>query len=81
MCDVPTNVDTFHADVKPGDLLTHGRPVIAFLLNAILAQASPYSDRSDASHLGQIFAESTLDTLAQEVDRRGSIFIIQGLLI
>ena len=61
--------------------MAEGPYVTPFLLNAVLAQAARYSDRPEAPQLGQIFAQKTLDTLAQEVDRGSSIPTIQGLLI
>ncbi|MDI1489551.1 MAG: hypothetical protein OHK93_000748 [Ramalina farinacea] len=63
------------------DILANGPYVTPFLLNTILAEAARYSDRPDAAYLGQTFAQKTLDTLAQEVDRGSSIPTIQGLLI
>lgn len=63
------------------DLTSSGPYVTPFLLNAVLAQAARYSDRPEASKLGQTFAQRTLDTLAVEVDKGSSIPTIQGLLI
>lgn len=63
------------------DLTSSGPYVTPFLLNAVLAQAARYSDRPEASKLGQTFAQRTLDTLAAEVDKGSSIPTIQGLLI
>lgn len=63
------------------DLTSSGPYVSPFLLNAVLAQAARYSDRPEASKLGQAFSQRTLDTLAAEVDKGSSIPTIQGLLI
>lgn len=63
------------------DLTSSGPYVTPFLLNAVLAQAARYSDRPEASKLGQTFAQRTLDTLAAEVDKGSSVPTIQGLLI
>lgn len=51
------------------------------LLNAVLAQASRYSDRPDASELGDYFAQCALNSLAAEIDKGSSIPTIQALLI
>lgn len=64
-----------------GDLINSGPYVTPFLLNAVLAQAARYSDRAEASKLGQYFAQRTLDSLAAEVDKGSSIPTIQALLI
>ncbi|MCJ1306057.1 hypothetical protein MMC08_008875 [Hypocenomyce scalaris] len=63
------------------DLVTSGPNVTPFLLNAVLAQAARYSDRPEASKLGQHFAQKVLDSLAAEVHKGSSIPTIQGFLI
>lgn len=52
-----------------------------FLLYCILAQASRFSDRSDAPELSAFFAKKALECLPEEIDRGSSITTLQGLLI
>ncbi|KAI9818758.1 MAG: hypothetical protein M1827_007578 [Pycnora praestabilis] len=63
------------------DMITSGPYFTPFLLYTVLAQAARYSDRPEASKLGQRFAQRTLSLLAAEVDKGSSIPTIQALLI
>ena len=55
--------------------------VTPFLLNAFLPQAAHFSDRPEATNLGQASAQRTLDTPTAEVDQETSIPTIQGSVL
>ncbi|KIX99414.1 uncharacterized protein Z520_04990 [Fonsecaea multimorphosa CBS 102226] len=63
------------------DLITAGPYVTPFLVHAVLAQAARYSDRTDASDLGNYFAEQAVNLMAAEIQKDSSIPTIQALLI
>ncbi|OQU97002.1 Fungal specific transcription factor domain-containing protein [Cladophialophora immunda] len=63
------------------DLIAGGPYVTPFLVNAALAQGARYSDRADASELGNYFAEQAVNLMAAEIQKDSSIPTIQALLI